>query len=391
METLGLFSNMNNLSLEDQNFVSRFGRGPRCSTSHATVHEAFESVVDNHPTAVAAIFGNDSITYLQLDLASNRLAHHLISSGLRPRQRVCLVVQRSIEMLVGFLAILKAGCQYVPIDGGVASDQALQHIFKDTETRFILCLPRYWDRVKQFASQEAIVLELGMTTGAFYPPSRPNIEVTTNDGVFAMYTSGSTGVPKGVDVKHGTMTNPLLSEPGRLGITLGSKIGQVLSISFAMGAWEMLGSLMNGGTLYLRGSDWEATLEKIDILISTPSILSKYDQQRYPNIKTIAVAGEACPQALADDWAQGRNFYNLLGATETFLFSAHRHIPGETLFIGRPLPNTTCYILDDAGEPVSVGEKGTLWVGGAGVSKGYINLPLTTAEKFRLDKFTNDG
>ncbi|KAI1513687.1 Tyrocidine synthetase [Pyrenophora tritici-repentis] len=391
METLGLFSNMNNLSLEDQNFVSRFGRGPRCSTSHATVHEAFESVVDNHPTAVAAIFGNDSITYLQLDLAANRLAHHLISSGLCPRQRVCLVVQRSIEMLVGFLAILKAGCQYVPIDGGVASDQALQHIFKDTETRFILCLPRYWDRVKQFASQEAIVLELGMTTGAFYPPSRPNIEVTTNDGVFAMYTSGSTGVPKGVDVKHGTMTNPLLSEPGRLGITLGSKIGQVLSISFAMGAWEMLGSLMNGGTLYLRGSDWEATLEKIDILISTPSILSKYDQQRYPNIKTIAVAGEACPQALADDWAQGRNFYNLLGATETFLFSAHRHIPGETLFIGRPLPNTTCYILDDAAEPVSVGEKGTLWVGGAGVSKGYINLPLTTAEKFRLDKFANDG
>ncbi|KAI2481077.1 Tyrocidine synthetase 1, partial [Pyrenophora tritici-repentis] len=139
------------------------------------------------------------------------------------------------------------------------------------------------------------------------------------------------------------------------------------------------------------GLRWEATLEKIDILISTPSILSKYDQQRYPNIKTIAVAGEACPQALADDWAQGRNFYNLLGATETFLFSAHRHIPGETLFIGRPLPNTTCYILDDAGEPVSVGEKGTLWVGGAGVSKGYINLPLTTAEKFRLDKFTNDG
>lgn len=95
--------------------------------------------------------------------------------------------------------------------------------------------------------------------------------------------------------------------------------------------------------------------------------------------------------SLADDWAQGRTFYNLLGSTETFLFSAHRHITGETLSIGRPLPNTTCYILDDAGEPVNVGEKGTLWVGGAGISRGYINLPLTTAEKFRLDKFANDG
>ena len=181
---------MHGLSPEDQSFVSRFGRGPKCSTPHATVHEAFESVVDSHPTAVAAVFGNDSITYLQLDLAANRLAHHLISSGLHPRQKVCLVVQRSIEMLVGFLAILKAGCQYVPIDGGVASDQALQHIFQDTETQFILCLPRYWDRVKQFASQEAIVLELGMTTGAFYPPSRPNLQVTANCGLFAMYTSG---------------------------------------------------------------------------------------------------------------------------------------------------------------------------------------------------------
>lgn len=120
------------------------------------------------------------------------------------------------------------------------------------------------------------------------------------------------------------------------------------------------------------------------------------------------VAGEACSQAyvfllkrhcyntelncsLADDWAQNRCFYNLLGSTEVFLFSAHKHVIGEPLSIGRPLPNTTCYILDEAGEPVPVGHRGTLWVGGKGVSKGYINLPLTTAEKFQPDKFVGDG
>ncbi|KAJ4312153.1 hypothetical protein N0V94_007591 [Neodidymelliopsis sp. IMI 364377] len=264
-------------------------------------------------------------------------------------------------------------------------------MFEDTEARFILCLPKYWDKVRQFARRDAIVLELGMDTGAFYSPLRPNIRVTADDGVFAMYTSGSTGVPKGVDVKHGTMANALLQEPGRLGITVGSNVAQVLSISFAMGAWEMLGSLINGGTLYLRGSDWNATLEQIDVLICTPSILAKYEQQRYPHIKTVVVAGEACPQALADDWALDRCFYNLLGSTETFLFSAHKHTIGEPLSIGRPLPNTTCYILDDAGEPVPVGQRGTLWVGGAGVAKGYINLPLTTAEKFQPDKFANNG
>lgn len=157
---------------------------------HNTVHEAFESVVDVYPAIVAAIHGDQKITYHQLDLAANRLAHHLIGSGLRPKQRVCLVVQRSLEMLIGLLAILKAGCQYVPIDGGVASDQALQHIFKDTEARFILCLPKFWEKVQQFAPRDAIVLELGRETGAFYSPLRPCVKVSADDGVYAMYTSG---------------------------------------------------------------------------------------------------------------------------------------------------------------------------------------------------------
>lgn len=95
--------------------------------------------------------------------------------------------------------------------------------------------------------------------------------------------------------------------------------------------------------------------------------------------------------SLADEWAENRSFYNMLGSTETFLLSSHKHVKGEQLSIGRPLPNMTCYILDEAEELVPVGQKGTLWVGGAGVSKGYINLPLTTAEKFQADKFANDG
>jgi non-ribosomal peptide synthetase component F len=190
METPSLSNNVFDCPTKHQSRAHGFGRGAKLSVPHGTVHEAFENIVDTYPGVVAAIHGAQSITYLQLDLAANRLANYLISSGLHPRQRVCLVMQRSIEMLIGFLAILKAGCQYVPIDGGVASDEALRHIFADTESRFILCLPRYWDRAKQFASQEAIVLELGMNTGAYYSPMRPGIPVTSEDGVYAMYTSG---------------------------------------------------------------------------------------------------------------------------------------------------------------------------------------------------------
>lgn len=181
---------MFNLSTSDANTLLQFSQGPKASPSHCTIHSAFESVVDSHPTALAAVYADQQLTYIQLDLAANRLSHYLISSGLRPRQRVCLVVQRSLEMLIGLLAILKAGCQYVPIDGGVASDEALRHIFEDTESRFILCLPRFWDRVNQFADKQCVLLELGMETGAFYDAGRPGVEVTADDGLYAMYTSG---------------------------------------------------------------------------------------------------------------------------------------------------------------------------------------------------------
>jgi non-ribosomal peptide synthetase component F len=110
--------------------------------------------------------------------------------------------------------------------------------------------------------------------------------------------------------------------------------------------------------------------------------------------QSFGIINERCANIygrLADEWAQGRRFYNLLGATEVFLFSAHAHTTGGQLSIGRPLPNTSCYILDEDDELVPMGRKGTLWVGGAGVAKGYINLPLTTDEKFRRDKFANDG
>lgn len=182
---------MLNISEEDQKLVFDFGSGLRANAAHHTIHGAFEGMVDVHPEALAAVQGGRKMTYKQLDISANRLAHYLISSGLQPRKRVCLVVHRSLEMLIGIMAILKTGCQYVPIDGGVASDQSLQHIFEDTEARFILCLPMFWDRVNKFTSQDTTVLELGMETGAFYSPTRPSIRVSAEDGVYAMYTSGT--------------------------------------------------------------------------------------------------------------------------------------------------------------------------------------------------------
>ncbi|KAF1920256.1 hypothetical protein BDU57DRAFT_552695 [Ampelomyces quisqualis] len=383
---------MTALSIEDRRLLSRFGRGPAIPVPHSLIHEAIEAIVEVHSGSIAAKYDGKTLTYQQLDTAANQLAHYLVQSGLRPRERVCLVVHRSFEMLVGLLAILKVGCQYAPIDGGVTSEQALEHIFSDSDARFILCLPKFWNKIRHFTQKNAIILALTMDTAASYPTSKPLVQVLPHYGAYAIYTSGSTGRPKGVDVSHSNVTNALLLEPARLGITVGSKVAQVLNVAFDMGAWEILGCLMNGGTLHMRGSEWKATLSEVDTLVSTPSILAKYEPSAFPNIKSIAVGGEHCSQTLADAWAAHACFYNICGPTEvTILNTAHRHTPRQPLSIGKPLPNTTCYILDDAEQPVAVGEEGTMWVGGAGVSRGYIHLPELNLARFKPDKFADDG
>ncbi|KAJ4983734.1 Linear gramicidin synthase subunit C [Stagonosporopsis vannaccii] len=304
MTAVMLLDGLSHLPFEDRITLSNFGQGPHQSASHSKVHEAFEGMVDAHPDAVAAVFEQTTLSYQELDLAANQLANHLLTSGLQHKQRVCLVVQRSLEMLVGILAILKAGCQYVPIDGGVASDKQLAHIFSDTAAQHILCLPKFQDRVKQFAGAGIYITTLS--------PARLTVAM-------------------------------LFTHP-------------------------------------------------IDTLISTPSILSKYRKADYPKIKTVVTGGEPCPQSLADEWAEGTCFYNICGPTEiTILNSAHQHTPGAALSIGRLLPNTTCYILDENEKPVAPGAKGSAWVGGAGVTRGYINLRQLTSQRYKPDKFRNDG
>ncbi|CAE7209334.1 hypothetical protein P3342_011865 [Pyrenophora teres f. teres] len=392
MEKSSPFHASSCLPEEDRTLISRLGQGPTVPVPFCLIHEAFENIAEAHPAIVAARVTGSSITYHQLDEAANQLANCLIHAGLKPRQRVCLVVQRSFEMLVGIFAILKAGCQYVPVDGGVASDEALMHIFTDSDASFILCLPKFLERTERFARKDATVVALSEDVRAPFPSTRPSVQVSRQDGAYAIYTSGSTGKPKGVDVSHANVTNALLLEPARLGITVGSRVAQVLNIAFDMGAWEILGCLMNGGTLYIRGSDWKATISQVDTLICTPSILSKYQRRAFPGIKHVATGGELCSQALADEWAEDACFYNICGPTEvTILNSAHRHTPGQPLSIGKPLPNTTCYILDENEQPVPSGQKGTMWVGGAGVTRGYINLPELTSRRYKPDKFLENG
>ncbi|TVY32884.1 Adenylate-forming reductase, partial [Lachnellula subtilissima] len=381
------------LSPKDQHLFSTFSRGTHMEPRFSLVHEAFEDVVNRQPHDVAVEYDGDTLTYGQLDLAANALANKLIRDGLQPKQIVCVLVQRSIYMVVAMLAVLKCGCQYAPLDGGVVPETLLRYILVNTRAKVVLCLESFRGKAERCSNgASVVVLESALEDNSKDTADRPDVDVSPVDGAYVIYTSGTTGIPKGVDVSHRNVTNLLCLSPGSLGINRGTNVPQLLSISFDMGQWEILGTLLNGGTLLLRTSEWPAVLKRAHTIISTPSILATIKRADYPNIQTVALAGEPCPATLANEWSEQVTLYNCCGPTEvTIVNTIKQHIAGESICIGAPVPNTNVYILDDDENPLPMGSVGVMWAAGRCVSRGYVNLPELMAEKFKYDKFENDG
>ncbi|MEM7347610.1 MAG: AMP-binding protein, partial [Chloroflexota bacterium] len=227
---------------------------------------------------------------------------------------------------------------------------------------------------------------------AFTEPFTPNTEISPDNRCFILFTSGTTGKPNGVQVTHRNVCNILLTEPGNLGMAPGQKVGQILSIAFDMAAWEILGSLGHGATLVIRGKNIQETIEKVDVVISTPSILSSFDVEKCQNVKVAAVAGEPCPRPLADKWSKFCTFYNSCGPTETTIVNTmQQYDPAGGLTIGKPTPNNTVYVLDENMQPCPIGEVGEMWAGGNCVSAGYLDNDQLNAERYALDPFLGEG
>ncbi|GFZ52166.1 hypothetical protein JCM24511_09939 [Saitozyma sp. JCM 24511] len=352
------------------------------------IHSSFEHHARLAPDVVAVEHASqgESITFGDLDRAANALAHRLRSQGIVPGQRVCILSKRSVANVIAVLSVLKAGGQYVPLDSATITDETLAHVLVDSGAALVLCMGDYLHRV---SGVPVVPLEEAIRETEGGDHSKPEELARGSDGVYVIYTSGTTGKPKGVDVRHSGVTNC------NVGMKPGMRVAQLLNVAFDMGAWELLGAMSNGCTLCLRGlksAQWRSVLKTVDIVIATPSVLAPHHPADYPTIKHVITGGEPCPQELADRWSRYTNFNNCCGPTEISIANTVQpHRTGERVSIGRPVPNTTLYVLDDALRPCKVGEMGTMWVGGAGVSRGYLNLPDRTAERYRLDPFVNDG
>jgi D-alanine--poly(phosphoribitol) ligase subunit 1 len=381
-----------NLSPTDQLLFARFGAGPVRVPTHALIHHAFEERAAATPDAIAVEHLGETITYQDLDRQANALATRLMHHGVRAGDRVALFLQRSIPMVVGILATLKAGAAYVPQHVGVAPDAQLRHVAQTSNARVILTLSSLQANVPALGVP-CIAIDTFMQAHATIAAFPPRVVMSPQHGCFVLFTSGTTGTPNGVEVTHANVTNLLLTEPGDLDIQPGDRVSQILSIAFDMAAWEILGCLAHGGTLVIRGRSIADAVRRANVVIATPSILAQVPVDDCRHVKVVAVAGEPCPRPLADAWAAFATFYNGCGPTEvTIVNTMQHHLPSNAqLTIGTPTPNNTVYILDEQLRPLPIGEVGEMWAGGDCVSTGYLANPALDADRYRPDPFLGGG
>ncbi|KAJ6457019.1 putative nonribosomal peptide synthetase [Mycena vitilis] len=390
------------LSLEDSALFYRYGLGASRHVETPVIHHSFEHHARAQPDAIAVehTLNNQSLTYGQLEILSNRLARRLRANGICPGKKVCILARRSIYFVVAILAVLKSGGQYVPLDAVTIPDATLSYVLSDANPTAVLAMSEFVHRVDLGVAPTLDLEEVIQADERCNADGSrlTGITVVPSDGAYIIYTSGTTGVPKGVDVRHRGVTNVLSGPLSSVGMQPGLRVGQFLNIAFDMGAWEILGSLYNGCTLCLRGNtkrEWIALMKTVHIVIATPSILASHEPSDYPTIRNVIVGGEPCPQALADKWARSTSFSNCCGPTEISICNTvQSHTPGYPLSIGKPIPNTNVYVLSRnplSTRPVPIGETGCMWVGGIGVSNGYLNLEDKTAERYRLDPFVGGG
>lgn len=242
MSASSSFHSLDNLSLADRVLFNKFSKGPSQSIPYNVVHHAFEAAALAHPEVTAVRhYDGTTITYRELNRRANMLANELRNTfGLKVGDRVVLVYSRCIEMVVFILAVLKAGGQYIPLDGGIVTDDTLGFDIVDSNAPVVICLPKFREKVVRSIPRQrqglVDVIDLDRNSRLWRQgnSAHPMVDVGPDHGAYVIYTSGTTGRPKGVDVRHGGVTNTLLAEPSRLGITVGSNVAQQLNVAFDM-------------------------------------------------------------------------------------------------------------------------------------------------------------
>ena len=369
----------------------------------STLHALVEAQAAAQPDAPAAIFARldaepaRTLTYRQLDERANQLAHHLRTLAVGPGVIVGLLVERSLEMLVGLLGILKAGGAFLPLDPAYPPDR-LAYMLADSGTQVVLTQERVRQRLAvEPLAQMTVHLDADWPTIARQPATNLPIDQSTNHPAYCIYTSGSTGQPKGALLAHRGLCNLADFQQRAFALRPGHRILQFSPLSFDAAVWETAMALRTGATLVLTSQETLAAgadllkllaAQRITTVTLPPSLLAVLEPDDLPDLETVIAAGERCTNEIVAQWAPGRRFFNAYGPTETTVCATLFECDPAAAWpfggppIGRPIANCQLYVVDDLLQPVPIGVPGELLIGGVGLAQGYLARPELTAERF---------
>lgn len=361
------------------------------------VHQWFDLQKQRTPDAVATTFGDEALTYTELDARANQLARALRERGAGPDVLVGLCVDRSLELPVAMLGVLKAGAAFVPLDPAYPKER-LSYMLEDTGTRILLTQSHLFESLPEFP-HEVWCLDTEWSRIAGYS-AEPLEEITTPDNLaYVIYTSGSTGKPKGVMAPHRCVCNSAQAQIEAFALPSGTRVLQFGSLSFDTSIYDLIMMIGCGGTLCLApqeaimpGPPLVETLrrQRINAITIPPSSLAVLPETELPDLQTLVAGGEAVPREVVARWLPGRRLFNAYGPTETTIWAAFFPCQDadDAPPIGNAIANTQAYVLDGALEPAPIGWPGEIYLGGAGIARGYLNRPGQTAAVYVPDPFS---
>jgi amino acid adenylation domain-containing protein len=399
---------------EQQQLLAQWNKTKTQYSTEKCIHQLFEEQVEKTPDTVAVIFENQQLTYLELNQKANQLARYLQKLGVQPETKIGILVERSLEMIIGILGILKAGGAYVPIEPTYPQER-LAFVLENSQTSILLSQQHLVEKIEKCDIQ---FICLDTDWEKIYRERRENpcSGITSNNLAYVIYTSGSTGKPKGVLIKHSNVVRLFASTQAWFEFSDCDVWTLFHSYAFDFSVWELWGALLHGGRLvvvsyWLSRSPEDFLLllcnEKVTILNQTPSAFRQLIQadvslgkENPLSLRLVIFGGEALELQSLKLWFERHSdrspqLVNMYGITETTVHVTYRLLNMKDLklsvgsIIGRPIPDLQVYILDDNQQLLPIGVPGEMHIGGAGLAEGYLKRPELTAEKFIPNPFSN--
>lgn len=390
------------LNGERQKIASDFNQNDMITADQGkTLHQLFQEQAERTPDLLAVVSHNQKITYRELHEKSNQLARYIEESfkdvttkRITADTLIPIFVNRDIDMVIAILGVLKTGAAYVPIDSEF-TDQRIKYILLDIESVLLLTQSTFQDRIKKITQNVKII---NLDHDQYHCQAKSNIVSKSNvtNLAYVIYTSGTTGTPKGVMIEHRSVVNTLSSLYKIYQIEVNRRGTAYTGYGFDVSVAEIFTVLTRGGELHLLSHERKdinklATYlneEKINITYLPPAILSILPKIEYPNLKIIMFAGEPCNQATGQYWLKKHTLYNCYGPTEACIYATYKLVDARNINeIGKPLENTTAYVLDSDHNMVCIGLIGELYLGGCGLARGYLNQTKLTSDKFIQNPF----